>query len=198
MTPKITDWQPAEVAAIQQHLGRFHNWCLCGGKSLDWLLGRTTREHGDTDIGVFRSDLISCLKQIGAQRVYLCQPPGSFTPWDGSEVPASVHDIWVTDPPGRHWVLQIMVYDDLDDEVVYRRDPRIRWPKAKHAILVRGISIVNPVVALLFKLNKAKLETKDGQDLRTLIEELGQTSMMPGDAGYGQTDPVQGTIGGQR
>ena len=172
MTPLITDWQPTEVEAIQKHLGAFRNWCLCGGKSLDWLVGRTTRDHGDTDIGVLRSDLLSCLRQVGARRVFLCRPPGSLAPWDGSNVPDAVNDIWVTDPTGQHWVLQIMIYEDTGDQVVYRRDPRIRWTKTQHAFLVRGIRVVNPVVTLLFKLNKANLEEKDCRDVELSIGAL--------------------------
>jgi len=172
MIPDLKNWRPLEVEGIQENLGSFRAWCLCGGQSLDWLLGRATREHGDTDIGVFRSDLRSCLEAIGASRVFLCDPTGRLTPWDGSEVPDRVHDIWVTDPPGQHWILQVMVYDDVDDCVVYRRDPRIRWNKSSHAITIRGVRVVNPLVTLLFKMNKAELQEKDSQDIQVLIEEL--------------------------
>jgi hypothetical protein len=172
MIPEITNWKPCEVEAIQSHLGTFDAWCLCGGQSLDWMLGRTTRVHGDTDIGVFRSDLSRCLEAIGLSRVYLCDPPGNFAPWDGADVLSRVNNIWVTDPGGEYWALQVMVYDDTEDHVVYRRDPRIRWNKTAHFITVRGIRILNPVVTLLFKLNKPELEGKDCQDMHVLIEEL--------------------------
>ena len=47
MIPDVTNWRPLEVEAIQEHLGSFRAWCLCAGQSLDWLLGRTTRPHGE-------------------------------------------------------------------------------------------------------------------------------------------------------
>jgi hypothetical protein len=53
MLPAIDAWNPIEVHHIQRLRGEFNNWCLCGGKSLDLLFGRITRDHGDTDIGVF-------------------------------------------------------------------------------------------------------------------------------------------------
>jgi len=33
--------------------------------SVDWLAGRPTRPHGDTDIGVFRSEVEACLTAVG-------------------------------------------------------------------------------------------------------------------------------------
>jgi hypothetical protein len=172
MIPDVTKWKSCEVEAIQGHLGTFRAWFLCGGQSLDWITGRTTRSHGDTDIGVFRSNLQQCLEAIGSYRVYLCNPQGSFTPWDGSEVPSRVHDIWITDSAGEYWTLQVMVYDDLEDQVVYRRDPRIRWSKASHSLTIRGIRVLNPAITLLFKLHRTNLEEKDCRDVRLIIEEL--------------------------
>jgi len=174
MIPDVTNWKPIEVETIQNHLGEFRAWCLCAGQSLDWIVGRTTRQHGDTDIGVFRSDLRSCLESIGTSRVFLCDPPGSLTPWDGADVPSRVHDIFIADPSGQHWILQVMVFDDVGDDVVYRRDSRIRWDKRDHAIGIRNVRVLNPVVTLLFKLNKSSLEEKDCLDLRTLIAELAK------------------------
>jgi len=176
MIPDITAWRPVAVELIQQHLGTFRSWCLGGGQSLDWILGNHTRPHGDTDIGVFRSDLSQCLNAIGRSRVFLCSPPGNFLPWDGSDVPQGVHDIWITDPVGRNWVLQIMVYDDAGEFVIYRRDPRIRWRKTSHSLSIRGVNVVNPLVTLLFKLHKTKLELKDCQDIQRLIEGFGKTA----------------------
>jgi hypothetical protein len=163
------------VGGIQSLLGDFRDWCLCGGQAVDWLLGRQTRQHGDTDIGVFRSQLPACLEAIGRPRVFLCDPPGSFTAWDGGRVPDHVNDIWVTDPAGGFWVLQVMAFDDDGDHVVYRRDRRLRWPKDAHAVSVRGVPILNPVTNLLFKLNKASLEAKDCLDVEALIEAWSQT-----------------------
>lgn len=174
MIPDVSRWQPLQVEAIQEHLGAFGSWCLCGGRSLDWLVGRSTRDHGDTDIGVFRSELEVCLPEIGAPRVFLCDPPGDFTPWDGGPVPLQVHDIWISDIARTCWVLQVMVYDDDGDEVVYRRDPRIRWPKNAHAITVRGVRVVNPVITLLFKVNKPQLQAKACLDVELLIGELAR------------------------
>jgi hypothetical protein len=168
--PDKINWQPLTAEEIQHHLGSFNAWCLCGGQSLDWMVGRTTRQHGDTDIGVFRSDLETCLKALGLQRVFLAFK-GHLGPWDGKDVPGSIHDIWITDPIGQFWMFQIMVFDDVKDKVVYRRDPRIQWNKTSHFIECRGLKILNPFITLLFKLNRAELAEKDCRDIQMLIEE---------------------------
>jgi hypothetical protein len=170
--PDIDSWQSVKIDEIQDSLGDFHDWCLCGGLSLDWFLGKTTRDHGDTDIGVFRSDLGRCLHSIGASRVYLCIPAVGLTSWDGGDVPEEVHDIWVADPGGSQWVLQIMVYDDDGDTVVYRRNRSITWGKGSHTLDVRGVRILNPLVTILFKANRPALEPKDAEDIKNLIREM--------------------------
>src|SRR5438552_5325066 len=129
-----TDWKPIAVKNLQTELGTFRNWTLCGGYSIDRWVGRKTRSHADTDIGVFRSELRECLEGIGQTRVYLCSPPGTHVMWNGNDVPESVHDIWITDRSKKHWICQIMVFDDEGDQVYYRRDRRIRWSKASHSI----------------------------------------------------------------
>jgi len=126
MHPLINSWQSLPIPDIQSSLGNFTNGVSCGGWSIDWILGRTTREHGDTDIGVFRSDLINCLNSIDQRRVYLCDPPGELNAWDGEAVPERVHDIWITSAEYDHWTIQLMIYDDAEETVVYRLLPRFR------------------------------------------------------------------------
>jgi len=165
-----SDWRPAAVSDLQAQIGSFTNWVLCGGHSLDLILGNQTRSHGDIDIGVFRSELLSCLDAIGKERVFLCSSPGTQTPWDGEPVPAAVHDIWLSDPLREHWVLQVMVFDDDGEKVFYRRDRRITWSKDRHSIKVGGIRVLNPLITFLYKTNKTKMEEKEVVDIIALIE----------------------------
>lgn len=166
-------WSPLPVSALPAELAGFDRWVLCGGYSVAILTGADTRSHGDTDIGVFRSDLENCLRVLGLSRVYLCRS-GTHVAWDGGKVAPEVHDIWVTSRDGRFWSLQVMVFDDDGDDVVYRRDPRLRWPKRVHSRIIDGIPVLNPFVTFLFKANKTKQETKELHDLRRLIELGGK------------------------
>jgi hypothetical protein len=164
------EWKPIALRELQTNLGSFTSWVLCGGCSVDLVLGTQIRSHADVDIGVFRSEVLSCLHQIGKERVFLCSSPGVQTPWNGKTVPVAVHDIWITDPLREHWSFQIMVFDDEGEKVVYRRDPRIRWLKASHSLTIGDIRVLNPLVTFLYKANNSKMEEKEIMDITALIE----------------------------
>ncbi|QDT43673.1 hypothetical protein Pan241w_37750 [Gimesia alba] len=179
MPPPIHHWQSLPIPEIQSSLDGFTNWVLCGGRSIDWILRRTTRDHNDTDIGIFRSDIITCLNSFDPQRVYLCDPPGELITWDGEPIPECVHDIWITTKDEKQWSIQIMIYDDTVDSVIYRRDTRITWPKRKHTISIRGIKVLNPIITLLFKLHRHELQDKDCHDVSTLINSFANNRIYP-------------------
>jgi len=165
-----SDWRPVALQELQRHLGGFTDWTLCGGCSLDLILGRQIRPHLDIDIGVFRSQLTACLRSIGKEQIFLCSPPGRQTAWDGAAVNAAVHDIWVSDPLQEHWLLQIMVFDDEGEKVIYRRDRRICWSKKSHSFQIGDVRVLNPLITFLYKTNKTKIDEKEVTDIMALIE----------------------------
>ncbi|MGB8355607.1 MAG: hypothetical protein WCD79_17040 [Chthoniobacteraceae bacterium] len=173
MPPPLTSWKPCEIHELQAHLDSFTGWILCGGHSIDLLVGRHTRDHGDIDIGVFRSQLTGCLEAIGPGRVFLCSPGGHIQ-WTGGDIDPAIHDIWISDSAQEHWIFQIMVYDDHGDTVTYRRDERITWQKSSHSIPSGEIRILNPAITLLYKSNKPPLAGKEAADITTLIKFFGE------------------------
>ena len=164
------EWKPAAIHELQRHLGGFTDWTLCGGCSLDLIVGRKTRSHTDIDVGVFRSQLVTCLHAIGKDQVFLCRPVGSRVLWDGSAIDPGVHDIWISDRDRKRWLMQIMVFEDDGDRVFYRRDPRISWPKWSHSSSIDGLEVLNPLITFLYKANKLKMDEKDVMDIITCIE----------------------------
>lgn len=166
------EWRPLPIDALAKELAGVSDWVLCGGYSVARITGRDTRSHGDVDIGIFRSQLHACLKVLGRERVFLCID-GRHQSWDGSGVPDAVHDIWVADRECRYWVLQVMVFDDEGDRVIYRRDRRISWLKRHHSMEIDGIKVLNPLITLLFKANKPQMEDKEVHDLMQLIAHEG-------------------------
>lgn len=166
-----TEWRPLTLEGLKTEFAGFPDWVLCGGYAVARLTGEDTRSHGDIDVGVFRSQLTACLNVLGRERVFLCRD-GTHHAWDGAEVPADVHDIWITDRAGAYWVLQVMVYDDEGDTVIYRRDRRLTWPKQYHSIELDGIKVLNPLITVLFKTNKPRLEDKEVHDVMKLIKHL--------------------------
>ena len=171
-------WRPLAVAELQSHLGGFTEWTLCGGHAIDLLVGRQTRPHGDIDIGVFRSQLVECLEAIGVERIFLCGPDGHVA-WNGAEVAAAVHDIWISDAKVENWLLQIMVFDDEGEEVFYRRDRRVRWSKRSHFIVVGSLRVLNPFITFLFKANKPAMAEKEVMDVVALISQDFANALRP-------------------
>lgn len=172
MSKLPTEWRPLPVDALKAALAGFEDWVLCGGYSVARITGRDEREHGDVDIGVFRSQLTTCLRVLGQDRVWLCRD-GRHMAWDGGEVPPEVHDIWISDAACRYWILQVMVYDDEGDRVIYRRDRRISWPRSCHSLEVNGLRVLNPAITLLFKTNQPVMGDKERHDVMQLIRYLG-------------------------
>ena len=111
-------WKPAAIHELQRYFGSFTDWTLCGGCSLDLIVGRRTRSHADIDVGVFRSQLDACLHAIGRDQVFLCRPAGSRVLWDGSAIDPAVHDIWISDRDRKHWLMQIMVFEDDGEKML--------------------------------------------------------------------------------
>jgi hypothetical protein len=174
MNPEQRKWRAVCVEEIPGILGNFEGWCVCGGHSVDLIAGRKTRRHGDIDIGVLRSDLSDCLDRIRPEQVFLCNP---LRAWDGKPVPPEVHDIWIADRDGQYWILQIMIFEDEGQHVVYRRDPRISWSKNSHTIRVGDVRILNPAITQLFKCNQLEMQDKDARDVCILIEEAANRAV---------------------
>lgn len=94
-------------------------------------------------------------------------------------MPEHVHDIWITSPDLSHWEIQLMVYNDRDNSVSYRRDSRIHWPREAHAITVRKVRALKPIITLLLKLHRRELQEKDCQDVASLINSFASLSLQP-------------------
>ncbi|MAS94001.1 MAG: hypothetical protein CMO55_12470 [Verrucomicrobiales bacterium] len=170
MPPTPTQWNPISINEIQSLCGDFEDWVLCGGHSVALFTGDDRRPHGDIDISIFRSQAVACLQAIGKQKVFLAANK-TLVPWDGSPIPDEVHDIWIANPESNEWILQIMIYDDDEDRVYYRRNRAISWSKESHSFMKDGIRILNPFVTFLFKSNQPNLEPKEIDDLIQLIEK---------------------------
>jgi aminoglycoside 6'-N-acetyltransferase I len=187
-------WKPLAVSELPEQFGSFNEWFLCGGVSVDVIVGRQIRPHADIDVGVFRSQLSECLQAIGKERVFLCQPPGTHVSWDGGAVDPGVHDIWISDVSREHWEMQILVFDDEGETVYYRRDRRVHWPKSSHAVNAGNVWVLNPLITFLYKFNRPAVEEKDIVDAVALIAGLpGKFPMLTsaggGSAGLGRAVP---------
>ncbi len=88
-----------KTPTLSSPLGRRHGW-VAGGRAVDLVLGRQTREHGDLDLLVLRRDQATVREELVDWDVHAADPPGSLRPWPvGDSLPPAVHDVWCRRTP---------------------------------------------------------------------------------------------------
>lgn len=161
-------FQPLLPEELKSLLKGFSDWGLAGGWSLDWLMNSSLRSHNDTDIAVLRRDIPACLEALSHFHVYLCVGDSELHLWDGSAIACEVHSLWIK--RGNTPVLQILVFDEINGMVSYRRDLRIGWPVDSMFVECRGLRLLNPMITVLFKLHGRSIGSKDCVDVSALIK----------------------------
>lgn len=145
-------------------------WCIAGGWALDLFVGKQSRDHGDTDILIARTDLGHLHATLPGWSLYGAS--GILTPWDeGTELQEHIHDIWCRRGEGP-WEFQMMVIETTDDEWIFRRDGRVRGPLDTMILTTdQGLPILAPEIQLLFK-SKRPNRPKDERDFATMLPHL--------------------------
>lgn len=165
--------RPDEVSALLQDLRA--PWWLSGGWSLDLLMGRETRDHGDTDVTILRSDADGVRRFLHGWDLHVADPPGIGTlrPWPtGSPLASELHDVWCRPSATEPWCLQFMINDAESGRWIYRRDHRIRRPIDSLAgrASTMAMAVLAPEVQLLYK--SAHIRPKDDMDFRRMRPHL--------------------------
>lgn len=153
-------------------------WWLSGGWGIDEFVagGRATREHGDIDVSVPRSDWPVFWRGLG-DRFQLCvAEAGRLDRPAGRRVDSGVHNIWARDRAGGPWRMQINLEEVDGDRWVYRRDPRISRPLSEVRWWSGRMWCGAPAVQLLWKA-KAPLP-KDEHDWRIAVPKLSDDELV--------------------
>ncbi|MCP3860995.1 MAG: aminoglycoside phosphotransferase family protein, partial [Phycisphaeraceae bacterium] len=147
-------------------------WWLSGGHALEAHLGRSWRDHDDTDIAISRSDAPRLLEALDGWDIHI-GAAGVLTPWDGSPLDPdrSQNNLWCRPTPDSPWMIDVTVGDGNEHEWIYRRNPTIRRPW-DDAVLTspNGTPYLAPEIQLLFKSNDVR--PKDDLDAVTVIPLL--------------------------
>lgn len=161
------NWKPFTINELRKRLGQFDRWFLDGGLALDHYLGRSTRVHGDIDIGVLSTDTEALLATFidgglevydancGLDRVTLARHREQS------------YNYWISD--GDHYKVQILVYKEEGNHVVFRRSPAIKWPIESFTLTKGELRVVNPLVIYAFKITAKSVEQKDLTDITNLL-----------------------------
>jgi hypothetical protein len=132
-------------------------WWIAGGWAIDLFLGRTTRPHGDLDVGIRRRDARDALKCLGSWDVYEAKD-GRLTHLRAGTGPCTdVNSLWCRPAGGKHWMVELLLDESDQDHWVYRRDRQIR---RSFADLLRrddsGLTYLVPEVQLLYKSSRTR------------------------------------------
>jgi hypothetical protein len=167
-------WEPMSVeATLAVFDGAPFRWWLSGGRALELHLGRSWREHDDTDVGISRRDVTALPLVLAGWDMHVAAA-GRLEPWTGGELDATAHqnNVWCRRHTDRAWLLDVTIGDGDDDMWIYRRDRRIQFRWADAVLRTSGgVPYLAPDLQLLFK-SKDRRE-KDDIDAHEVIPQLG-------------------------
>jgi len=165
-------WRPIlDPAAVGAMFARYPGlWCIGGSWSLDLFTGTESRPHEDVDVIVARSELPLLHPAFPGWSFVAAH--GELTPWnEGDPFPEGAHDIWRRRPDG-FFDVQLMVAEFTAIEWIFRRDARIRGPKAEVIVISGGgLPILAPEIQLLYKSSPTN-RPKDEQDFAHALPYL--------------------------
>ena len=167
-----TGWEPLAPEAVAQLLeGTPARWWLSGGVALERWLGRTIREHGNTDVSTTSADLATLVDSLPAG-FSAWAPAGDddVIPWAEASPDADLQPVRIRDDGAGTWVLQVNVEDGADRAWLYRRDPRLQLPWERAVLDVGGIPTGAPEVQLVWKALRPR--PQDDLDKDAVLPEL--------------------------
>jgi hypothetical protein len=149
-------------------------WWIGGGRALELHMGRSWRDHEDTDVGIIRAE-VGLIRGVLAGWEIWVAAGGRLRRWQGEPlaVARAENNLWCRPRPDAEWALDLTINDGDDDAWIFRRDPRlrVRWPDAVlHT--ADGVPYLAPELQLLFKSRDRR--DKDDLDARAVIPQLDE------------------------
>ncbi len=165
------DFAPHAAVAVMADFNR--RWFVAGGWAIDTILGRTTRDHEDVDIAVFRRDqqaLRSYLSSWDWQKVVPHTDHSAPETWiEGEQLELPTHELRATKAG---YELEFLLNEADGDRWVYRRDPRISLPidRLYFTVGVSNAPVLAPEVVLFYKAKNPR--DRDEKDFAAVLPAL--------------------------
>jgi hypothetical protein len=163
-------WEPLSTAELTRVFeGAPFRWWVTGGVALELFMGRSWREHEDSDIGICRLDAGQLYRWMDGFVLFVAAG-GRLRPWDGRALRAarSENNVWAKHRRDGAWCLDITIGEGDDLRWVYRRDPTVQrsWAETVRTN-PQGMQYLAPEIQLLFKAKG--LRPKDTLDADVVI-----------------------------
>ncbi len=166
------NWQSLScMEVIQVFANAPFIWGIAGGYAVEQFLGKSIRDHSDTDIVVYRDQQLQVQRWLPDWQLSAADPPGTLRPWiDDEYLPYGIHDIWGHRRHVQAWQLQIMLAEVDGDHWFMRRNPEIRGRRDNLIVRYGGIPCIRIDVQLLFKARSCR--PKDSADFEACMPHL--------------------------
>jgi hypothetical protein len=171
--PELGPWDPLDLpAAVELFEAAGFPWWISGGRALELHLGRSWREHDDTDVGILRRDAADLASVLTGWDIQVAAG-GQLGLWSGEGLRAdsNQNNLWCRRRPNEPWSLDVTINEGDDRRWVYRRNPSVRVPWAVAVLRTPdGVPYLAPELQLLFKSKGHR--PKDDLDAAEAITEL--------------------------
>jgi hypothetical protein len=170
-------WEPLRIDQVAALFRRApFAWWIAGGWALDLFIGHQTRPHDDVEIAILRRDQMALQRWLRTWELWYVPAPGAgLAHWaPDTLLAADVHEIWCRPDADARWQLEVLIEEADADRWRYRRDDRVVAPLQQISIEVRGIPVVRPEIALLYKSMGSR--ERDEEDFRTVLSHLDDGS----------------------
>lgn len=147
-------WKPLELESVVEIFTRApFRWWISGGRALDLHLGRTWRDHADTDVGVERRELRSAHALLSHWDLHVAAA-GQLRKWLGEPLIRVQHEnnVWCRATADGPWLIDVTISEGSDEGWIYRRDPSVMVPWDVAVLrTTSGIPYLAPELQLLHK-----------------------------------------------
>jgi hypothetical protein len=169
--PPLSAWAPwTPEEAARELAGVAVSWCVVGGWAIDLFLGARTRPHDDLEIAILRPDFSAVRAALSGFALYTIQT-GEVARLPADALPAlDRHQNWVLDEAAQAWRMDVMLEPGDAKTWIFRRDERIRAPRARMLGTREGVPFLRPEGVLLYKAKWRR--PKDEQDLANVLPKL--------------------------
>lgn len=170
---ELGPWEPLGLESVVEIFASApFRWWVSGGRALDLHLGRTWRDHEDTDVGVLRGDLGAVHRVLSHWDLHVAAA-GQLTRWRGEplDVTQDQNNVWCRLTTGGPWVLDLTIGEGSEASWIYRRDPSVQVPWGMAVLRTAdGVPYLAPELQLLYK--SKGLRSKDEVDAAEVIPNL--------------------------
>ena len=147
-------------------------WWVGGGLALELFVGRSWRDHDDTDIGILRDDVTLVREVLDDWDIHVASR-GILRSWHGEPLLGArdENNLWCRPSAAEPWALDLTLNAGDDECWISRREPSWRVPWSTAVLSTHsGVPYLSPDLQLAFKSKNPR--PKDDADAREVVPEL--------------------------